>query len=115
MNDLENKIGDQSAAPIIAMPHKLAVRVARRGTLVTVAIGNADAVELKWQDAMRQGYAWAKEGRKAKVEKRPAELRLGLGRLHCSGETLVQIGGWLMAKAAEAKLLAGAIGTRIEM
>lgn len=114
MNDIENKLGDVSKAPAIALPKQLGVMVGRRGTEVTLSIGNVGPFYYTWQEAMRMGHNWAKEGHEATVAGRPAELKIKQGKLRTDGKTLTTIGGWLMAKASEAKLLAGDMKKQIE-
>lgn len=109
--ELENLIGDDSdvafQAPRLAVPQNLGVRVGRRGLDVWLIVGNADPVRFAYADAMRKGLAIMREGVKARRDKRPAELKVGLGKAACDGATLIQIGKWLLAKGNEAKFLAG--------
>jgi len=114
MSDLESKLGDYSAAPKIPLQGNHRISVGRRGDRVTVVIGDSKQFSYHWSEAMRLGYAWAREGNRAKTEKRIAELRLGQGKLCTSGQTLITVGHWVMAKAAEAKLLAGDQKKQIE-
>lgn len=114
MNDIENKLGDVSLAPAVAVPRNLGVSVGRRGVEVALSIGNAGPFYYTWQEAMRLGHTWAKEGHAATKGNRPAELRIKQGKICTNGQTLVTIGGWMMAKASEAKLLAGDMKKQIE-
>ena len=106
MSDFENRIGDISSTKVL-VPKQLQVTVRREGVEVLLVIGNTDPIRFDHKEAMRQGLEWVREGTKAEKEKRPTELKIKTGRLHCDGRTLKQVGHWLLAKGSEAKFLAG--------
>ena len=118
MRELANLMGDESQGviktPKLATPHKLNVRVERRGVEVGLTIGNSDTIWLTWLEAMRLYDRLFIEGSRAVREKRPAELRLGHDKMQTSGRVLMQIANWLQAKAGECKFLDGAAGKVIE-
>lgn len=117
--EIEALMGDESTGTVIVpklmTPQQLQVNVRRLGLEVELTIGNADPHRMTWQEALRLGYHFGKEGAAASKAKRPAELKLGAHKLNCNGKVLITVGQWLMSKATEAKVLDGQSGKQIEM
>lgn len=71
-------------------------------------MGNADPNWWSWREAIRLGYRWLREGKVARVNGRPAEMRISAVRkLQFNPADLIQIAGWMIARGSRARANAG--------
>ena len=93
----------------LLVPKTRGVRVGRRGERVLLWLGNAGPYFFTWEEAMRTGQRWLREGLRAARERRTAELRLHHHKLFIDPGDMQRLAHWLTQKGAEAKVVAGRV------